>query len=76
MRTTLSLGTVRGEAVGNEDAIAKFKIWLEHEGAPKAKPKRATFTDPVHVAKDATPKPFPSGFEVRKTLLPNGKQWA
>ena len=84
MATTLGLGgwventaagTVRGGACGAAPAINRFKEWLEKEGAPKARPVRAEFTAEREM--DATEAQlFPTGFQLRKALLPNGKQWA
>ena len=69
-------GTVRGEVCGSPTNVERFKSWLELEGAPKAKPERAEFGAEKEVDTAESEALFPKGFEVRKTLLPNGKQWA
>jgi len=69
-------GTVRGEVCGDEPAVEQFKAWAETEGAPKAKPHHAEFSMAKEVDRAEAEKLFPKGFEVRRTLLSNGKQWA
>lgn len=69
-------GTVRGEVCGDEPAVEQFKTWAETEGAPKAKPHHAEFSMAKEVDRAEAEKLFPKGFEVRRTLLSNGKQWA
>ena len=64
--------TIRGEACGDARSVAAFKRWLSKTGSPKSRIDKAVFGNERRVAKS----PFLNGFELRRTLLANGRQWA
>mmetsp|Transcript_13445 Transcript_13445/g.21957 ORF Transcript_13445/g.21957 Transcript_13445/m.21957 type:complete len:169 (+) Transcript_13445:205-711(+) len=61
--------TVRGVCCGNEDQIERFKTWLRTKGSPKSRIDRAEF-------KNIDQRVKYSKFSIKKTILPNGSQWA